>query len=388
MLIILILILVLLWAAVVWSIYSNFLVFYSNFSETENYHKAYYASISALERAELVTKQRQPWYFWSGGIIMWVWTGNSSNNVNWWSDGGLSWFSYYRDNKDVVSVFWNINSRTNRIPASWKWDVERMLSYNESNNLSDNSNYYNMMDYKNAEVFLLKLDGSQGNPYNSWSLDSPSVNKIEWKIRLPQLLTGSFWKLDEKSSLVWLSGSLPPDDSIVDWQIRWNIPDGGVNYPFTIYSTESIDVGGWNPKVNTVTDTVFRESDINGILVFHYGNNGWDPFPGGWTRWDGAVPTIISQKESDIRNNLGNFSRVFNSSIANSLRFSLLNLLQWSGSNVYPFLEYYVSFWWAEVPDKYFNIDAKWEYKDFNVDTVIKKPTVKETIFWSFTSIF
>jgi hypothetical protein len=38
------------------------MVFYSNFSETENYHKAYYASISALERAELVIKQRQPGY--------------------------------------------------------------------------------------------------------------------------------------------------------------------------------------------------------------------------------------------------------------------------------------------------------------------------------------
>ena len=54
MLAILIIILVLLWAAVVWSIYSNFLVFYSNFSESENYHRAYYASISALERWELV----------------------------------------------------------------------------------------------------------------------------------------------------------------------------------------------------------------------------------------------------------------------------------------------------------------------------------------------
>ena len=76
MLVILIVILILIWVAVVWSIYSNFMVFHSNFSETENYHRAYYSSISALERAELVTKQRQPGYEWSGGFILWTWQGS------------------------------------------------------------------------------------------------------------------------------------------------------------------------------------------------------------------------------------------------------------------------------------------------------------------------
>jgi hypothetical protein len=36
------------------------LVFYQNFTETENYHKARYAAIAATERAELAIKQREP----------------------------------------------------------------------------------------------------------------------------------------------------------------------------------------------------------------------------------------------------------------------------------------------------------------------------------------
>ena len=106
MLIILVLILLLIWSAVVWTIYSNFLVFYSNFSESENYHKAYYASISALERWELVVKQHKPWYMGSGGFILWVWTWSIYRDLfnnpidNWWSDGSLSWFSYFEKNQN------------------------------------------------------------------------------------------------------------------------------------------------------------------------------------------------------------------------------------------------------------------------------------------------
>ena len=41
MLLSLVIIVALIWAAVIGNIYSNFLVFYSNFAETENYNKAY-----------------------------------------------------------------------------------------------------------------------------------------------------------------------------------------------------------------------------------------------------------------------------------------------------------------------------------------------------------
>jgi hypothetical protein len=224
MLLILVIILLLLWSSVVWSIYSNFMVFYSNFFESENYHKAYYASISALERWELVTKQRQPWYIWSWGFIMWEWKWSYPDNSDWWSDKSLSWFSYLWNDENQASVFRSVNSRTTRIPANWKWDIEWTLSYENASNPNDpnNSNNYNKMDYENSEVFLLYYDTSRENPYTYGTITKSNPTQITWEIRLPKLLFESwFWYLDTWTSSIWLSGSLPTNDAMVDRQIRW-----------------------------------------------------------------------------------------------------------------------------------------------------------------------
>lgn len=384
MLAILIIILLLLWAAVVWSIYSNFLTFYSNFSETENYHKALYASISALERWELVTKQRQPWYIWSGGFIRWRWLwGNPSSN-DWWSDKSLSWLSYLWDEQNEASVFRTVNSRTKRIPTEWKWDVERMLSGTWSEN-------YNMMDYENAEIFLLYYDTSAGNPYNKSA--SNIVNPflaltnaaITWEIRLPTLLRSHwFWDLDDtRTSSIWLYGSLPTNDAIVDRQIRWKYYSASAESPFTIYSTQSLNIWGTTPTVNNDKDSVFRESDINADLQFRF----WDS-RSPLDRSPHTDPTIISQKEDDIKNHSWYTNLFKDWPISDTqIRFSLLNIL-WTWRYIYPFLEYYVNFWWADVSDKYFTINWEWNFKDYQVNTIIQKPTTKESVFWNFTSIF
>lgn len=378
MLAILIIILVLLWAAVVWSIYSNFLVFHSNFAEAENYHKAYYASISALERWELVTKQRQPWYVWSWGFISWIWQWGDPATHNWGSDKSLSGFSYLWTNEDESSVLRSINSRTTRIPAEKKWDVERMLSYDDSNN-------YNMMNYEDAEIFLLYYDNGDDNPYKSGPINKSTPTQITWEIRLPKLLFNSwFWYLDTWTSSIWLSGSLPTNDAMVDRQIRWNYDDS----PFTIFSTQSLIIWGPKPIVDTDEDSVFREDDINGNwnqgLLFSFWNHRSplrDP------RWRWVDPTIISQNENTIKSLTQKYTDLFQDVSDAQLRFSLLNLL-WTWRNVYPFLEYYVDFWWANVSDKYFTINGQWNFKDYQVNTIIQKPTTKESILWNFTSIF
>lgn len=390
MLVTLIIILILIWAAVVWSIYSNFLVFYSNFSESENYHKAYYASISALERWELVVKQREPWYEWSGGFIMWSWQG-STNNTDWWIDNNLSWFSYLWDYKDDSTVFRTINSRTTRIPSLWNGDVEEMLKYTNLNNLEDlqNSDNYNMMDYEDAEVFLLYNDNLQGSPYQTGWLENANVKSISWEIRLPALLSGKFWPLDTSKSLIGMSDTLPADDAIVDRQIRWQINSWWILFPFTLYSTPNIKFWWWAPKVNYNKDIVFRESDINNVLKFKFYDISILP--------DREVlPTIISQVENIIKNYFNSlqdsqlpYSKIFQQNNP-QLRFGLLNLVEWyDGStwHIYPFLEYYADFW-TWVPDKYFTINAEWSFKDFQINTIVQKPTMKESILWNFTSIF
>lgn len=412
MLVILIVILILIWVAVVWSIYSNFMVFHSNFSETENYHRAYYSSISALERAELVTKQRQPGYEWSGGFILWTgYWGNPITN-DWWSDKSLSGFSYYWNNEDDTSVFRTIKSKTSRIPATWNWDVEWMLSYNNPSNPEDNSSNYNMMNYENAEVFLLYNDKSSGNPYKYTStrkdggLNFDDVGAwlkkewmIKWEIRLPVLLNSGFWFLDTGNALVWQNGILPTNDAIVDWQIRGYSLDNFGNVcwwkyciPFTIYSTQSVAFWGSEVKIIETWDSVFREDDINNTLKFWFWNSGRSPFNS--NRWIDSI-TIIGEWKSDVTSSssVNNLWSVLKDNTylpfrSTNMRFSLLNLLQWKGNNIYPFLEYYIDFWENEVPDKYFTIDAEWTYKDYKVNTIIKKPTSKESIFWNFTSIF
>lgn len=399
MLLLLIIILVLIWAAVVWSIYSNFLVFYSNFSETENYHKAYYAAISALERGELVVKQRSPWYEW----FAWRYRNQNTNTKQrtWfnWSDWVItSDFSYLSDNYKPSEMIRTVESLTTRIPKNGKWNVEFLLRNYDSTG-------YNMLWYEDAEVFLLYFDTSDGNPYTkvdcqrwfNWCQDSKPYS-ITWEIRLPQKLLGDFKELNTEAILVWTNNQTPKDDAIIDRQIRWKYKYDTNKDPvtYTIYSTQKTENN--NKKVSYSDDTIFRESDINNGWNFRFENRR-NPIRN-WSHGTNNPVTIISQAEESIRKN-NNFSNLFtkdlsnDSSSQNQLRFSLLNIIRDSNEipKTYPFLEYYVEFYddkWhhKSVSDRNYTINGKWSFWDFQVNIPRQKPTVKETVLWNFTSIF
>ena len=391
MLLLLIIILVLIWAAVVWSIYSNFLTFYSNFSETENYHKAYYAAISALERGELVVKQRAPWYKWEA----WRYRNWNSRAWTWkgWSDKEIveNSFSYLSNNNRPSEMIRSINSETSRIPATWKWDVEFLLRSQDSKN-------YNMMWYEDAEIFLLCHDGAGGNPYAKGVCWSSNIYSIKGSIRLPQklLLSGNFELLNAEAILVWTNNQLPKDDAIVDRQIRWKYKkaDGNI-VPYTIYSTQKTENN--NKTVSYQYDTIFRESDINNTWDFEFSSN-WNPLKTkNWkNHWNGNPITIISQGENEIKalpNKFRDLLRTAGKSNDNQLRFSLLNLVRDSNLKIYPFLEYYIEFRDNSnhpvlISDKYYTINGKWSFSDFEVNIPRQKPTIKETVLWNFTSIF
>ncbi len=382
MLLTLVIILVLIWSAVVWSIYSNFLVFYENFTETENYHKARYASTAAIERAELVIKQREPWYIWS-----WWWIlsdDQPGSNSDKMPDGtGFSYLS--KDNMTPSSVFREINSRTNRIPAVGNGNVDKLLA-------TDDSPDYNMMDYENAEIFLLYYDKLFDGPYvkkdcsNDYDCKKTTPNTILGRIRLPQRIYQRFSALDTWESLfpLWYT-----DDALVDWQLRWNFNNWIQSIPFTIFATQSA-AWGWS----TSNDSAIRESNLNNwdwtwIDLQFYNNRD----PRGIK--NPSQPTIISQSSNEIINAVrdNNFNDIFsNPNFSNlQLRFSLLNLVLWWWhlANRYPFLEYYVDFWPTNiVSDKYFTIQTEWNFWDYKVDTIIYKPTITESILRSFTTIF
>lgn len=367
MLLSLIIIVALIWAAVIGTIYSNFLVFYSNFAETENYNKAYYASIAALERAELTTKQRQPWFEW-GWWRYWSYT------LGWESDWPIeSNFSYLSRDSGIDSISrWEVSSLTNRIPNPERWwNVDRTLSTGDSIN-------YNMMDYNNSEIITLYRDPiSTNNPYQKIEksdMIKAKENGIDIQIRLPGYLRDTFWNLNSNSGLV----NNVKDDAIVDRQVMWKYND----QQFTIFATQNTTLA-WNILDG---DTAIRESTINNNANLRFGDPSQPQNPLD-NEWDEPW-TIISPNSSEIydfkqilENNSDEFSQV-------QIRLSLLNLLKNSNWAIYPFLEYQVSFPDDPAPDKYFTITAEWNYKDYQVRLNIQKPTKQESILQSFTTIF
>ena len=378
MLLTLIVILILIWSAVVGSLYSNFLVFYKSFTETENYHKARYASIAATERAELVVKQREPWYIWS-----WWWIlGESSFTWNSPSDNLISSFSYLSNEATTPnksSIFRKIDSRTDRIPSEWKWNVDKLLSTDDSPN-------YNMMDYENAEVFLLYYDNlGGGNPYkkrdcsDSSHCEKADITEINGWIRLPQLIYQKFWALDDDHSL---SPEWYIDDALVDRQLRWNFKTWDQVIPFTLFATQS---AAWSSATNK--DSAIRESNLNNSewawLELEFSNLRRDPRK----HSTAALPTIVSQSSNEIID-LTDRNDKFNTFFSNG-QFSLLNLVLWGWrlAKRYPFLEYYLDFW-NTVSDKYFTIETEWNFWDYKIDNVLYKPTITESILRSFTTIF
>ena len=374
MLLTLVIILILIWAAVVGSLYSNFLVFYQNFTETENYHKARYAAIAATERAELVIKQREPWYIWS-----WWWIlGETSFTWNSPSDKLISDFSYLSNDNSSVNkstIFWDINSRTTRIPKENQWNVDKLLATWDSLN-------YNAMDYENAEVFLLYYDDKlTQNPYKptncsiAWDCQKSNLASISWSIRLPPLIHETFGDLDDNHSLFqewWYK-----DDALVDRQLKWNFN----GTPFTVFATQR---AAWAEASNE--DSAIRESNLNHWvnLLFY---NSWDPRKD-IRHLQPPTPTIVSQSYDTLTGYT--FNTMFSAgSISDlQLRFSLLNLVLWGWtlSKRYPYVEYYLDFW-GMVPDKYYTIKTEWNYGDYKIDTVIYKPTIVESILRSFTTI-
>lgn len=388
MLLTLVITLLLVWAAVIGSIYSNFLTFFSNFAETENYNKAYYASIAALERAELVIRQREPWYVWSGWWkseltsawivkLSYTWSVSQNRSSDKVITGNFSYLS--SGNSRWTNVFWSINSRASQVPSPWKWNIDWMLITGDSAN-------YNMMDYETSETFLLYYDDSTWNPYKTWNIINPTIEQITWAIRLSPYLKNAFWwkTLDTNHSL---SATWTTNDAIVDWQLMWRYPNDGQSYPFTIYSYQDIA-----HKHEDKKDTAIRESDINqnsGIILKFY-NIHRSPIEYGSSsyreRQKGNI-NIISPIEKTI-SQVAKYHDIFKYGSNLQLKLSLLNLLQTTQTwIIYPFLEYQLNFW-MPISDKYFKIDAEWKFDNFQVNTIIHRPTIKESVLWDFTVIF
>jgi hypothetical protein len=166
------------------------------------------------------------------------------------------------------------------------------------------------------------------------------------------------------------------DDSIVDWSFHGQYE--GVD--FQVMPTVDIFYST-TPKTIQGDDTVIRESRINtnSPLIF---NNTQNPFTSSSTSTTGL--TVISEKEGDLIGKT--FSELLNMTGV-QFRLSLLNLLTSTNKQIYPYLEYQLSFS-DEIADRFYKIDARGNYGAYEVKLFVQKPTIKESILGSFTVIF
>jgi hypothetical protein len=168
--------------------------------------------------------------------------------------------------------------------------------------------------------------------------------------------------------------------------------------PFQILPTSSVDyING--KRVVYPKDSLLRESGINGTspnttnrLVW---GNSYSPFPTSTSTLTGL--TVLSASEavlSGLTFGGGTNSILGTGRIANLLfRISLLNLLYSQSKNIYPYLEYQLSFYdssnkLTEVADRFYTITSVGKYGNYEVKLLVKKPTIKESILGSFTVIF
>jgi len=236
------------------AIYSSFIAFYADFSDTVSYNKAYYGAVSGVERAQLVLRYRDPGFEGTGGRIR----GNEFNSSP--TDKKASNFSHFTQEDN--GILRNIQSRTTSIPRAGEGNVNWMF-------LGNNSLNYNTLDYSLAENFILSIDNSNGNFYKKEGTKENNTVAIRGEIRLPPAL-----KNKKDGSVLFGDLATEPimgapladigedgiyDDTVVDWSIRGEYN----NSPFMIFPTVGIRYFG-DKAIQYDKDSTIRESRING----------------------------------------------------------------------------------------------------------------------------
>lgn len=363
-----VIIIIITWLAILFSIYSIFNPFVNNFSDIVDYNIAYYGAMAWIERWELVLKYKWPWFQWSGGWLNDSSFGKASDLITWWFSI-ISWNNQW--------IVWNINSRTTRIPNMWEWNVDPALA-------DASSVDYNKLDYNNVENFLLSVDNSTSGTYYSWNNTyrlNYSWTYISGVFRLPPKIFSGFANsnLCDDDTLNICDPDLDglANDVIVNrslkWYHLWN--------QFSIIPTENVAYYGVIKEV-VDWDIMIRESNINALSGVIFGDN----FNIFGNASDPLSHNVISNDNSVTGDSFQDIFEAVDYTWL-QLRFGLVNLLNSMSGDIYPFLEYYFEFD-NDIADRFFNIEWNWRRWNYDVKILIKKPTFEETIGGSFTVIF
>jgi len=367
------------------SVYSVFFPFMQNLWNVSDYHMAYYGAISSVERAELVLRYRSPWFIWSWWF---TWNTNNFGPLSDYTTGLISSFDHW--------LWWTIDSRTPllsgtsvlsgtetyTIPGRGRGNVDPMVS--------DDSNH-NQIWYLNLETFLLSYDDTTNpNLYYTWggtpiffSDDRP----ITWVFRLPLKIYNLYGKLCfDNSAGAEFDPQCDPDgdglydDAALSWSMEWLYKANG----FKIFPTMSAFYFQSTPTVNTSNDNVIRESIINqtGSILFE---NTFTPIDNGSAIWQ---HNVVAEDAFDIGQI--SFRDILKTSADFSdlrLSFGAANLFRTATGIIYPYLEYQFSFH-QPIADIFYTIAWHSRIGDYDVQILLKKPTVEGTVGGDFTVIF
>ena len=350
------------------SVYSVFFPFMQNLWTVTQYQSAYYGAVSAVERAELGLRYRLPWFVWSGWFLWTTGYGPMSDYTPDFFSGTQQWF------------WWIIDSRTTSIPRSGMGNTDSMLSDSTSKD-------YNQIWYINLETFLLSYDDTSSSDfYTSWATDlvSFSGDEITGVFRLPPKIFTGFWWLPLAflcDSYLW---NCDPDgdgiynDTAVSWSMEWLYKGNG----FKIFPTIAVFYYS-GMQVDEPNDTVIRKSVINtsGKIDFIK----FTPIPpNGW----GLHKHTVVGADASIIESLP-FQQIFTSSDFSGLRlsFGAANLFRTFTGAIYPYLEYQFTFP-QPIADRFYTIEGHGRVGEYDVQIVIKKPTVQWTVGGDFTVIF
>lgn len=383
MLFLLFFLLIILAIAILGALASWFFEFHENFGEIVDYNKAYYSAIAWLERAELVLKYRQPWFQWTGGRL------NETGITEGPQKDYLQKFGYYSGMENGGSS-WKITSRTTRIPQKWAWNIDWMF-------LSWDALDYNALKYIDRETFIFDVDNTSG--VYAYNIDSSNSHlpyttglSFSWVIRLPAALSDALgWLKDSCEDGTGASLGTNPtlcNDAIVSRELDWKSSScashsNGINEStsFTIFPKVSIRYGDGKNPIILDDDSAIREDKINSWNIMIFGKN-FNPYDHSQDYWH---HTMISPCEQNLSG--FNFSVLFGDSQDLHFKLSLLNLLYSKKNQIYPYLEYYFAFS-NDISDRFFTIEVRGKFKNYESKILVKKPTSKESILGSFTVIF
>lgn len=355
------------------SVYSLFVPFLENLWDISDFNIAYYSSISSIERWLLVAKYKQPGIMWSGGWIDSDYYGQNSDVLD---------EEFWRTTSEGNGMRWSINSRTDIIPSSWAWNVEYLLA-------SIDSKYYNALGYNQLVNFVLSVDNSSN--YYTWS-DASDITannyNIQWTLRLPPKVYDTLWGSSNANLCNAQVEECDPDgdrlhdDIIVNRTVKWKY-NGDT---FRILPTKYVAYYSNPAEVISNLDNTMRESLINSWSLWNH-NIIFNDYQisssnGGSIGWHSVISqnTWIAQIY---------FQNLFATPTSTDLQLNLglVSLLKSNAGTVYPFLEYQFDFG-GDVADMFYTIHGNGRVGDYDVQIIVKKPTLEQSAVGEFTVMF